>query len=964
MKIIIYFMDQISRSLIRDRFKWIPIFSFIAWGILFPLSHMALGQATSYGTVYGEVNDLSTGEVLPGANVIVEGTTIGVATDVDGRYTLRRVPVGNITVEFSYLGYVSKEVEVSVEENLRHEINVDLESAFVEGGELSITAQQRGQSRALTIQRQSVNIRSVVSSEQMDQFADVNVAAALQRIAGMGHGGTNIRGVGAGSANITMDGQRMGSTGADRSVDVSTISSDMVQQLEVIKVITPDMDADALSGTINISTRRPVGGQRTMNVRLGGGYNPRFVDDVGSSGRVSFSYGDSPTDKFSYGVNLSYQRSANASEHVRTDWGWSNFAQIEGPSDILTGLRNGITYDPRDRLAGGFQLTLQPNDRTTFYVMTNVNYEHRLEEQHINRWSFREFFSPVETRGFDDPGRAGDMLYEASLNESDIHQYTARVGARHLFNEFEMEYKVGWGYGLNNTELFAPEYSTLKAFENLISFERGNHYPTLEILPTSLIKDFPERSDYYNRTFNEEISWNFHKNNDFSGTLDFNIPLSMGTLKFGSSAMMAFMEGTSERFLLRYQRQVYLDNFDPYLGRDFQVFDRPHETYRMPFIMDVHRMREFNKTYRPHFEMDLEAWAVTAETGYYDAQEQTYAGYGMGAFDLWRFQLLGGMRVEHSSSRYAGRAGVISEEQNFQGAVDTLASNNYTHFFPNAQLIYSLGKLTNIRLAWSRSIGRPTLTQLSPYVLWDHSSERISEGNPKLNPMISDNLDMLFEHYFMNVGQFTVGLFYKFMNDFIFNYTEIIGPEGVDGDGLYARWRRSTLLNGDDADVYGAEVSWQQNLTFLPFFLSNMGIYSNYSYSMSDADINRPGETVRLQGQRPHVVNAGLDYTQNKFSGQISYAWGSPSISSYGSLDFASSLYGDSKRVYMDHYRDAANNLSMTIQYRLTDEFRIWADADNILNHKSIDYIYNREVYPRTQNLSGRTMNMGLRYTF
>ncbi|MFU8860554.1 MAG: outer membrane beta-barrel protein, partial [Cyclonatronaceae bacterium] len=748
-----------------------------------------------------------------------------------------------------------------------------------------------------------------------------------------------------------------------RSVDLSTLSADMVQQLEVIKVITPDMDADALSGAININTRRPVGGERTMNVRVGGGFNSRFLSHTGPAGRLSFSYGDSPRSDFSYGVNLSYQRSMDASEQVRTDWAWQNFPQIDGPSDILTRLQNGITYDPRDRYSASLQFTLQPTPRSTYYIVTNFNLENRATEEHYWRWIFRDFFSPFETRGIDNPGRAGDAVYGASLDLAKIYQHTARLGARYLFNKFEMEYKLGWGYGQNNVERFRPEYSTLKAFEHSISFERGNNHPIIEVLPTSFYKEIPTRNQFFNR-FDEELRWDFHNNNEFSGAVDFTVPVRKGFLKFGTNNLLAYSDGSSERYLLLFQRQITLANFDPYLGRDFQIFDRSHETYHIPFLMNVNKMRDFARTYRPHYELDLEAWALTAETSFYDAREYTLGNYVMGVFNFNRFRLVGGVRAEYTDSKYTGRAGAIDEEKRFLGAVDTLASNKYLHFFPNTQLIVTLGKMTNLRFAWTRSIGRPTLRQLSPYVLWDFSSERITQGNAKLKPMISDNIDVLFEHYFMNVGQFTIGFYYKFMQDFIFNTTEVIGPDGVDGEGLYARWIRTGLDNGERATVYGFEVTWQQRLEFLPGLLKHIGLYANYSFAASEADIDRPGQTTRLQGQRPHVVNAGLEYSLRRFSSQITYAWGSPSITSYGTLDFAPTLYGDSKRVYMDFYRDAARDLSLTVRYKLTDEFRLWADASNILNNKSISYVYNRDVYPRTQNLSGRTINLGLRYTF
>lgn len=917
-----------------------------------------------YGIIFGEIRDKTTGESLPGANVILSGSTVGVATDADGRYTLRRVPVGEVTVEFRFLGYITSERTVQLEEDQRLEVNVELESDFIEGDEIYVTARQRGQARALTAQRQAASIRTVVSSEQIDRFADVTVEGALQRIAGMGHGGSNIRGVGAGMARVTMDGQRMGSTEADRSVDLGTISADMVGQLEVIKVITPDMSADALAGVININTRRSIGGERTMNVRAGGGWNSRFVDHVGPTGRLSFSYGDSPRSNFSYGINASYQRDIPATESVRTDWGWRNFSQIEGISSVLTGLRSGISFDPRDRYAVGTQFTLQPTERSTFHVMTNFNYQHRAREQHLMSWGIGHHISPWETYRHESPGRSGHLRYIASLDEQHIYQYTAQFGGRHLFDRFDMEYKMGWGHGRTNRNQYEALFHSGTRIDFFINYDKGNREPILDFKPTGLLRQYPTRAQFSGDEPKEQ-RYSFHKNNDLTATIDFNVPLSLGSFKFGSSAMATFSDGFDENFELTYQRDLFLRDYDEYMGRrDFYVFDRQHHTYHLPYIIDVYRLREWNRTYRPHFDMDREEWALTSETEFYNAYEYTVGSYGMATIDIWRFRLLGGLRMEYTDTRYEGRAGSIDAEGRFRGAVDTLSTNNYTFVFPNAQVVFALGRLTNIRMAYSRSIGRPTMNQLSASILWNYNSERITQGNPELQPMISDNLDFLFEHYFMNIGQFTIGLFYKDMKDFVYRYTELIGPAGVDGEGTYAMWRRTTFRNGEQAKVYGIELSWQQNLDFLPGFLGNFGTYTNYAYAYSEADVDRPGQTARLAGQRPHVVNAGLDYTQGRFSSQLSYAWGSPSITEYGDLDFIPDLYGDTKRVYMDRYRDAANDLSLTVRYRISQDFRIWADASNILNHRSISYVYDQSVYPETQLLAGRTVSLGLHYSF
>jgi TonB-dependent receptor len=929
--------------------------------ILLMLLKLPQPSYSQTGIITGEVIDASTGETLPGANVSILGTTIGVATDVDGRYTLRRVPEGELVLVFGFIGYATKQVTVNLEAGQRMEQRVMLAPDLIEGDEIFVVARQRGQARALTRQRQSVNIRSVVSSEQMDRFADVTVSGALQRIAGMGHGGANIRGVGVGSSNVIMDGQRMGTTGAgDRTVDLGTISADIVEDLEIIKVITPDMDADALSGTINISTRRPIGGDRTMNARLGGGWNSRFVGDLGPGARISFSFGDSPRDNVSYGINLSYQRSTSASESVNTNWSIGTFDEHGGSRDILTSMSPSVTLQPTERYGAAFQLTYQPTGRTTFHFQNMLNLQ-TSERLHYNMWAgadTRSFVTPNRT------GRAGEpgfLRYHSELTDFQTHQYTFRAGGRHLFDGFDMDYSVGWGHGRYTSDRYLARFQTQTRYEFITDFEDRWH-PTIEVAPHGEISTFPAPDDLANRWISQ--LWDHHVNNEFTGSVNIEVPFSRGTFKFGSSALLNFKDGNQESFSSSYDRALTLSDFGKVMNADWRVFDRVHQSYHLPWIVDMHQVRDWYYGLYPHWKYSILNWGASSESELYRAEEQTYASYGMATVDIGRFRLLGGMRVEHNYTNYSARDTELNDQGHYQGGVDTTAANRYTHWFPNAQLVYALGRMSNVRLAYSRSIGRPDFDQLSPYVLRDHSSERLTHGNPNLKPMVSHNIDLFFEHYFMNVGQFAIGLYYKALSDFVYRFSEIIHPDGIDGQGLYGGWDWSSYLNGEEAIVYGLEVSWQQHLSFLPGFLGYTGIYANYSYAYSEAEVDeRSADPPRLQRQRPHVVNAGLDYSRGRFSGQATYQWGAPSIHSYGGRRRIPET-DPPIRVWFDRYIDAANDVSVTLRYRLTDQFRLWFDASNLLNHRSISYNYDRNLYPINTTLSGRTVNLGVRYTF
>jgi len=941
------------------------------------------------GIIRGEVKDAENGEALIGANVVVQGSSIGASTDIDGRYIVRGVPAGPQTILFRYLGFESKEVEVTVEEGETLELNMELSSTTIQGAEIQVTARQRGQSRALSEQRKSKNIKNVISAEQIETFADNTVTGALSRIAGMGHGGTNIRGVGAGSANVTMNGQRMGATGGDRSVDLSTISADMVQNLEVIKVITPDMEADALAGVINISTRRPVGGERDMNIRLGGGFQDRYIRHAGTQQRASINYGDSPSDNYSFGVNFSYQKDPSASELFRTEWASRTF-ESTAPEvvDILSDVRNEFNYTIPERIGSGLQFTFQPTNESTYHIEGIFNIQNQSQYRYGVNYEPRmaNYSEPTYTGnpdGANDPDaeNQGTISYNPRLDESTIHQYTVQAGGRHRLDNMDIEYKLGWGHGRFSEDEYRMSFQTGSDHEFI--FNTDNRWkPTVEVAPWSRFPGYPPSSEMDFQDMDHRVNSNV--DNDFEGTFDIEIPYSNGSFKTGVNASLTYKRGIGERLLRNYSSNLDVSKFQQIENANWSIFNRSGQTYEIPWLIDLDKAKEFYINQTPRFQTDLDEWALSTETSKYNANENTYATYLMGDFQIDWFTILGGLRLEYTDNSYTGRESEISSSGVFQGATDITETNNYINLFPNLQTVFSINNFTNLRFAYSRSIGRPNFGQLNPYVQRNFATRTIQRGNPDLSPMLSNNFDMLFEHYFLNVGQFTIGLFYKDMRDFVFSSNQVVDYSADNNDeGLTGRWNVNSFQNGEQATVYGAEFTWQQNLEFLPGILSNLGTYVNYSYSQSIADVGRTvnerythglaelyefvGADVDpdykyitpLEGQRPHIVNAGLDFTKDDFFTQITYQWTAAAISSYGSNDQTLVSVGN---VYYDQFNGATKDLSFTARYWLSENFQVWFDASNILNSLERDYYYEPDLYPYTSELNGREITLGLRY--
>ena len=107
--------------------------------------------AQTWGKITGFVKDEQTGEPLVGANIILEGTTIGSATDGDGYFIILRIPPGKYTVVASYMGYqrvIIKEAEVLT--NLTTRLDFNLKSEILESSDVIIVAEKPLVRRDLT----------------------------------------------------------------------------------------------------------------------------------------------------------------------------------------------------------------------------------------------------------------------------------------------------------------------------------------------------------------------------------------------------------------------------------------------------------------------------------------------------------------------------------------------------------------------------------------------------------------------------------------------------------------------------------------------------------------------------------------------------------------------------------------------------------------------------------------------
>ena len=137
------------------------------------------------GNLTGFVKDASNGDPLVGANVFIVGTSLGTAANEEGFYKLSDLNEGMYLVRAEYIGYVMMEDSVVI--TVDSEVNLDfmLNYTTIEGEEVTVTAQARGQMDAINKQLNSSSIVNIVSADRIQELPDANAAESVARVPGV-----------------------------------------------------------------------------------------------------------------------------------------------------------------------------------------------------------------------------------------------------------------------------------------------------------------------------------------------------------------------------------------------------------------------------------------------------------------------------------------------------------------------------------------------------------------------------------------------------------------------------------------------------------------------------------------------------------------------------------------------------------------------------------------------------------
>lgn len=338
-------------------------------------------------------------------------------------------------------------------------------------------------------------------------------------------------------------------------------------------------------------------------------------------------------------------------------------------------------------------------------------------------------------------------------------------------------------------------------------------------------------------------------------------------------------------------------------------------------------------------------------TDRYRQLEKTLAGYVMASAELDNLLLTGGVRLEHYRLINSGTVLV--------GTLQTplAVKQTRTDLFPSINARFSFGDDFVMRLSGQRGVSRPAYgaIRVGSSINDTASPGTISGGNPGLEAEYTWGIDGSVEYYLPGNGLISVAGFHRWVDNVFYQNAQIVGSDVFNTGGRdRSGYLLTSTFNGQNGTLYGVEMTYQQQFTFLPSPLDGFGFQGNLTLLDGKFDtqvVNGAQQKgVAFQGLSGTIWNASLYYEKYGFSARASYQWRSDWLDSLGG--FGS---GESRKSY--------GNLDVSLRYQVNDNFTLFADAANLTNETYIAYQDTLEQPTEVERIGSRYL-FGMRFNF
>ena len=872
------------------------------------------------GLVTGQITDAEK-QILPGASIIVEGMHAGVTSDINGFYTIANLKPGTYTLKVSYVGYSPKEMTVTIANGkvLTRDVVLD------EGAELKeveVLGAFSGQRKAFQMQKAAMGVTNVVSADQVGKFPDSNIGDALKRINGINvqydQGEARfgqVRGTSADLTSVTVNGNRLPSAEGDtRNVQLDLIPADMIQTIEVNKVVTSDMDGDAIGGEVNLVTKSTPS-HRILNFTAGTGYTwisekPQL--NLGATWGQRFF-----NDKFGVMASASYQYAPGGSDNTE-------FEYVEKDGKVVLNeaqVRQYYVTRERQSYSLGLDYRFSPLHKISFKGI----YNRRNDWENRYRISYKKLASDPSSQSVVIQTKAGsDNNKDARLERQQTMDFT--LDGEHQFGRLN----VDWASSFSRATEDRPNERyigwKLKGSDDLdfgaAMEDAGKKQPYCSLAIPSFDEGKWKLDEFTNS--DQSIS-----ENEIKERINFSLPLVSG--KFGNTLRFGY-KYTNKHKKRNTEYYDYTDAADKYLSDWKDNLSTQVRSSFMPGSQYPIGTQFVSKGYLGNMNFDKADGQelLEEEAGNYKATEQIHAAYlrldqRLGA----KLTATAGLRMESTLLKTSGVNYMVDEEEEESLTPTGEFRNNYTNWLPSLLLKYTPDDNSNVRFSITKTISRPKYSALVANKSFNLADQEATIGDPNIKPTEAWNFDLSADYYFKSIGMVSLGLYYKdIKNVNVETLGYYTGEElGLAGNGELFEVTQN--MNAYDARVFGVEVAWQRDFGFIAPELRCLGFYGNYTYTHSTTRNYNPrlgiedGDDVKMAGSPEHTANASLYFEKNGVNVRLSYNFAS---------DFIDMMNTGSRE--LDRYYDKVNYLDLNASYTWgkNTKFTVYAEANNLLN--------------------------------
>jgi TonB-dependent receptor len=868
---------------------------------------------------------------------------------------------------------------------------------------------------ALQVQRNSDNLVTVVAADTVGRLPDQNVAQAIARVPGAAVASdqgqpryVSLRGAPVNWTTLSINGIGIVSPeGRDTRFD--SLPSAIASQIIVNKAVTPDLNGETIAGNINIITRSAfdysglnISGKLGVGrVELGEGdeyeaqlvLSDRFDTGIGEIGALlsgSYYERNMITDNYEtdwelvsqdvqpggFGVggtrlwareteNKLYRLTrANYSYSGRLDWGPADGHRLFAESIFSTftddEARDNYIFDTDDRQADPSvppRSAANPCTIATTGVVTNTAYA----DVCVGNTSL------VGTvYGIDINQRATLRAFEQSI-------FTNTLGGEHELGAWNLSWRLNYTESKDDRSVVGEaRYESPSArasrptiFYDFTDVDRHNIelYRTI-VTGTGAATTYSRGArvtniDDFQRDLTQLTSLDaVDETEAYTARFDLNRELSL----FGADARVTFggqydqRSKESNEFQLSLATNNAAQNAILTAANVSRTFGPV--SLDLPFQGEIplgYTFRYFSQqAMRDQVARAVAAGAVynPVTANFYDVEEEVLAGYGMVRLGYDWGSVLAGLRVENITN--TGEAIVPL------GGVNTriTTESDQTLVYPSVHVNLDIDEERKLRLSFSTGAARPDYDQLRPNFTFNDANQTISGGNPDAQPERAYGVDAYYEWYIQPQGYFSVGLFYKRVEDVLFSDTRVFNSTVLNTTGVdRSQYRLSTLVNGGEGYIWGFEGALQLQLEpyvdqlDLPEWMGGFGINVNVTASESQAEAP-DGSRVSLPNTSDVVYNLAGYYEKYGLSARLNFRKRTAWLDSYGPAVDGGNTYWA-----------ADDELDASVRYAVTDNLEVYFDASNLTDNPGRRYSRESQ-YTIEWERFGRRFDVGVRFNF